>query len=63
MPEYLSGSGRVILREDASLSSADDFREMIENSGLEFVGAFPCGWDKDSCRYYYVESRLPVVPT
>jgi len=55
VPEYLSGEGRVILQENAGLSSVDDFRVMIEDAGLELLGAFPCVWTKD---YYYVESRL-----
>lgn len=55
IPEYLSDEGRVILQENASLSSVDDFRVMIEDAGLELLGAFPCVSTKD---YYYVESRL-----
>ena len=55
IPEYLSPDGLVIMQEDASLSSADDFREMIEDAGLELLGTFECVWAKE---YYYVESRL-----
>lgn len=55
VPEYLSDDGRIILQEDASLSSVDDFRVMIEDAGLQLLGAFPCVWARD---YYYVESRL-----
>lgn len=62
VPEYLAADGRVIILEDAGLSSSYDFREMIEDARLEFVGVFPCHWDKDRYRYYYVESRLPSVP-
>jgi len=59
IPDHLSDAGRVILQEDAYLSNVDDFREMIEDAGLELVGAFPGVWARD---YYYVESRLAAVP-
>jgi methylase of polypeptide subunit release factors len=55
IPQYLSDHGRVILQEDASLSGDQDFRAMIEDSGLELLETFPCVWAKE---YYYVESRL-----
>ena len=55
VPEYLSDEGRVILQEDSELSSVDDFRAMIEDAGLELLGALPCAWARD---YYYVTSRL-----
>lgn len=54
IPAYLSKDARVILQEDASLSSVADFREMIEDAGLELLGAVPCVWASE---YYYVESR------
>lgn len=66
--DYLSENGRVILQEDASQSSADDFRGMIEESGLEFLGSFPCTWAQEHYpsrgtrlypEYYYADSRLP----
>jgi methylase of polypeptide subunit release factors len=67
IPRYLSEEGQVILQEDASQSSVDDFREMIEDAGLELLGAFPCEWAKEHYpprgtrlypEYYYVASRL-----
>lgn len=67
IPEYLSDDGRVILQEDASQSSVDDFRGMIEDAGLELLGGFPCEWAKENYpprgttlypEYYYVDSRL-----
>lgn len=70
VPEYLSPDGRVVLQEDASQSSADDFREMIEDAGLELLGTHPCAWAKERYpprgttlypEYYYVESRLAPV--
>ena len=70
VPKYLSGEGRVILQEDASQSSVDDFRKMIEDSGLELLGTHPCDWAKKHYpsqgtrmypEYYYIESRLPTT--
>ncbi|PXX63904.1 methyltransferase family protein [Nocardia tenerifensis] len=67
IPRYLSDAGRVLLQEDASQSSADDFRAMIEDAGLELTGVYPCAWAKEYYpprgtrlypEYYYVESRL-----
>jgi methylase of polypeptide subunit release factors len=52
--EYVADDGVIILQEDAELSSVDDFRAMIEDAGLELLGAWPCVWARD---YYYVESR------
>jgi methylase of polypeptide subunit release factors len=56
IPPYLSEEGRIILQENAHLSSVDDFRVMIEDAGLELLGSFPGVRTKD---YYYVDSRLP----
>lgn len=67
VPRHLADDGRVILQEDASQSSADDFQPMIEEAGLRLTGAFPCEWAKEHYpprgtrmypEYYYVESRL-----
>lgn len=71
MPAYLADEGRIILQEDASQSSADEFRRMIEAAGLEFVGTSRCVWAQENYpsrgtrlypEYYYVDSRA-VKPT
>lgn len=68
IPEFLPNSGRVILQEDASQSTGEDFRAMIADAGLEFLGTFPCTWAQARYpsrgttlypEYYYVDSRLP----
>lgn len=67
VPGHLSDGGRVLIQEDASQSSVDDFRPMIEQAGLELSGSFPCAWAREHYpprgttlypEYYYVESRL-----
>jgi methylase of polypeptide subunit release factors len=67
IPDYLAPDGRIILQEDASQSSVDDFRDMINAAGLELLGTFPCEWAKEHYpprgttlypEYYYIESRL-----
>jgi methylase of polypeptide subunit release factors len=55
---HLSEDSRIILQEDAGLSSAEDFRAMIEDAGLQLLGALPCVWAHE---YYYVESQLATV--
>lgn len=54
---YLTTDTRIILQEDAELSCAEGFREMIESAGLELRGSSRCEWAGD---YYYVESGLPA---
>jgi methylase of polypeptide subunit release factors len=58
VPEYATATTRIILQEDAELSNAEDFREIIESAGLEVRGSSRCVWARD---YYYIESGLPVT--
>lgn len=59
-PHHLRPGGSVVIQENHRFSAPRDFRRMIDDAGLEAVGAFECGPGYED--YYFVWSRLPPTP-
>lgn len=59
--DRLRPGGNVILQENHRFSSPDDFKGLIEESGLDHVGVFDCGPGLED--YYFLWSRLPDTGT
>lgn len=55
--QRLLPGGAVVVQENHRFSVPEDFAPMITASGLETVGAFPCGAGYED--YYFLWSRLP----
>ncbi|MFF7656457.1 methyltransferase [Streptomyces sp. NPDC007983] len=56
-PRFLNPGGSVVIQENLRFSDPSNFSSMIEESGLETVGVFPCGPKYED--YYFLWSRLP----
>lgn len=55
--ERLNPGGAVLIQENYKFSQPEEFTGMIQEAGLELVGAFPCGTGHED--YYFLWSRLP----
>jgi methylase of polypeptide subunit release factors len=58
---HLLPGGSVVLQENHRFSAPEDFKELVEDSGLEVVGVFDCGPGYED--YYFLWSRLAAVGT